>query len=105
MLTLRDLHFDPASLGPMILTEIVPVYEYVEHDRTDKILGYRYIVALPETLYKRLAIKIDPPQRMEMPEAPVEVEFQNLEMSVYEIRGKVNISARATGVRAVTHKP
>ena len=105
MLTLRDLHFDPASLGPMILTEIVPVYEYVERNRTDKILAYRYIVALPETLYKRLAIRIDPPQRMDAPESPIEVEFQNLEMSVYEIGGKVNISAKATGIRPVTHKP
>ncbi len=105
MLTLRDLHFDPASLGPMILTEIVPVYEYVEGNRTDKILAYRYIVALPETLYKRLGIKIDPPQRMDVPEAPMEVEFQDLELSVYEIKGKVSINAKATGIRPVTHKP
>lgn len=49
MLNIRDLRIDPSSLGAKkLLVDVFPVYEYKDQKRTDTVVGYRYVVALPE---------------------------------------------------------
>ena len=99
MLNIRDLRIDPASLGEKkLLVEILPAYEYKGRDKTNNILGYRYIIALPKHNLEKISVKIDGEQLMDKPEGFVEVEFENLEVSAYEKNGSVLISAKATGI-------
>ncbi len=99
MLNIRDLRIDPASLGEkMLLVEIIPSYEYKDGAKTNNISGYRYVVALPKHNLEKISVKIDGEQLMDKPEGFVEVEFENLEVLAYEMRGNVQISAKATGI-------
>ena len=49
MALLRNLKIDPKSLGKHLwLVDATPVVEYTKSgERTDKIVGYRYVVTLP----------------------------------------------------------
>ena len=100
MLNLRDLRIDNASLGKsMLLVEVVPTYAYQEGKRTDSITGYRYVVCLVEHHLEKLAVRIDGAQQMEQPEGFVEVKFEGLEVTAYEIQGKIQFSAKAKSIR------
>ena len=47
MLNIRDLKIDNTSLGDkLLLVEVVPVYEYKDKQRTDNLIGYRYVICL-----------------------------------------------------------
>lgn len=99
MLNIRNLKIDPASIGKVkLLVDVVPVHEYRDKQRTDNILGYRYIVALPQLAFEKIGIRIDGPQLIEKPDEAVEVEFSGLELSAYEAQGHTMISAKATGI-------
>ena len=99
MLNIRDLRIDNASLGQkMLLVEVSPAYEYKDNKRTDRITGYRYVVCLTEHRLEKLSVRIDGPQLMEQPDGFVEVLFDGLEVSGYESQGKVNFTAKATGI-------
>lgn len=102
MLNIRDMRIDPASLGQKkLLVDIVPVYEYRDNKRTDVVVAYRYIVALPELRLEKLGVKIEGRQLMEKPEGFAEVEFDGLEVSAYESQGHTQITAKAAGVTLV----
>ena len=99
MLSIRDLRIDPASIGKVkLLVDIIPVHEYRDKQRTDVILGHRYIVALPQLSYEKLGVRIDGPQLLDKPESAVEVEFSGLELGAYEAQGHTMITAKATGI-------
>lgn len=100
MLNLRDLRIDNASLGKkMLLVEVVPAYAYQDGKRTDDINGYRYVICLPDHKLEKLGVKIDGPQQMEQPDGFVEVQLEELEVTAYEIQGKVQFSAKAKSIR------
>ena len=102
MLNIRDLKIDNASLGQkMLLVEVVPAYEYKDKQRTDNITGYRYVVCLVDHHLEKLNVRIDGPQLMAQPDGFVEVEFEGLEVRGYEAQGKVQFTAKATGIFAV----
>lgn len=102
MLNIRDMRIDPACLGQKkLLVDIVPVHEYKDNKRTDAVVAYRYIVALPDLRLEKLGVKIEGRQLMEKPEGFVEVEFDGLEVSAYESQGRTQITAKATGVSLV----
>lgn len=102
MLNIRDMRIDPACLGQKkLLVDIVPVYEYRDNKRTDAVVAYRYIVALPELRLEKLGVKIEGRQLMEKPEGFAEVEFDGLEVSAYESQGRTQITAKAAGVTLV----
>ena len=104
MLNIRDMRIDPTCLGQKkLLVDIVPVYEYRDNKRTDVVVAYRYIVALPELRLEKLGVKIKGRQLMEKPEGFAEVEFDGLEVSAYESQGHTQITAKATGVSLVSH--
>lgn len=99
MLNIRDLRIDPASLGEKkLLVEIIPAYEYKDGVKTNNIIAHRYVVALPKHNLEKIGVRIDGEQLMDKPESFVEVEFENLEVLAYEMRGNVQISAKATGI-------
>lgn len=99
MVSIRDVRIDPASIGKVkLLVDVIPVHEYREKQRTDNILGYRYIVALPQLAFEKLGVRVDGPQLLEKPETAVEVEFSGLELGAYESQGHTMISAKATGI-------
>ena len=102
MLNIRDLKIDNASLGrKMLLVEVVPAYEYKDKQRTDTITGYRYVVCLVDHHLEKLNVRIDGTQLMAQPDGFVEVEFEGLEVRGYEAQGKVQFTAKATGIFAV----
>ena len=104
MLTIRDVGLDLASLGQMLLVDITPCREFVDGKPTDKVTGYRYFVTLPAKNYKRLGVKIDGEQIMEMPNTVQEVEFTGLDISAY-VSGKfIQLSAKATGIALVNKR-
>jgi len=106
MLNIRDLTIDPASLGSKkLLVDITPAYEYKDNKRTDKLTGYRYVVALPEHGLEKIGVKIEGKQLLEKPEGFAEVVFDGLELFLYMSNGQPQIGARATGVSLVNKSP
>ena len=59
MLKITDLIIDPRSLGSKLwLVEVLPAYEYDKEKKpTDKILGYRYSIALPEHGLEKINVR------------------------------------------------
>ncbi|MBR5472307.1 MAG: hypothetical protein IKU81_09420 [Oscillibacter sp.] len=106
MLNIRDLKIDAAAtLGSKkLLVDVVPVYEYKDNQRMDKVVAYRYVVALPERAFEKIGVRIDGPQLIDTPDGFVEVTFHGLELTAYESGGKVNIIAKATGISLANTK-
>ena len=106
MLNIRDLKIDAvATLGSKkLLVDVVPVYEYKNNQRMDKVVAYRYVVALPERVFEKIGVRIDGPQLIDAPDGFVEVTFHGLELAAYETGGKVNIIAKATGISQANPK-
>ncbi len=100
MLSIKDVKIDVASLGEKkLLTAVTPVYEYgKDGKRTDTISGYRYEIVLPEVRFEKLGVKIAGAKLVDEPTGCVEVEFENLEIMAYEMQGRVQLSAKATGI-------
>lgn len=105
MLNIRNLKIDNASLGEQkLLVDVIPAYEYANGAKTDKISGYRYVVALPAHSLEKLSVKIDGEQLLEKPQGFVEVVFSGLEVTAYESQGKTNITAKAAGISLANKK-
>ena len=106
MLNIRDLKIDAAAtLGSKkLLVDVVPVYEYKNNQRMDKVVAYRYVVALPERAFEKIGVRIDGPQLIELSDGFAEVTFHGLELAAYETGGKVNIIAKATGISQANSK-
>lgn len=104
MLNIRDVRIDPASLGKvMLLVEVKPVQEFKDHKPTGVVLGYKYVVCLPEHRLERLAVKIDGDQRLDDPtDGAVQVRFTGLEVAAYQDKDRqVLFTARATDIALV----
>lgn len=87
------------TLGSKLwLVDVVPVYEYIGNERTNRIIAYRYMVVLPERKLDKLAVKIEGPAQMETPNGYVEVEFDELTVGLRWSRGDYVVSAEAKGV-------
>ena len=91
-----------ASIEPNpILVDIVPSYIYENGHRTEKLSGYRYVIALPAHSLDKLSVKIESDKMLierSEDEFPV-VEFDGLEMSLYWTPTGYQVSARASGIR------
>ncbi|MGN1112082.1 MAG: hypothetical protein ACI4RP_02655 [Acutalibacteraceae bacterium] len=102
-LKVNELKIDAyASIGPnTILVDIVPSYIYENGRRTEKLSGYRYVVALPAHSLDKLSVKIEGDEKLlerSEDEFPV-VEFDGLVMSLYWTPSGYQVSARASGIR------
>ena len=99
MINIRDLRIDPNSLGAQkLLVDILPVFEYKDHQRTENVVGYRYVIALPSHSLEKIGVRIDGKQQMEKPDGYAEVQFDGLELTIYEAQGHVQLSAKAQGI-------
>lgn len=100
-----DLIIDPISLGRELwLVDVMPVYEYKDGRRTDNVVAYRYIVAMPERNLDKIGIKIEGKQLIEKPDGYSNVKFTDLEVFLYWCNGQVQIGAKATNVALVNTK-
>ena len=106
MFNLRNVVIDAnGTLGSKkLLVDVVPVYEYQNNQRTDKIVAYRYITVLPEKSFEKIGVRIDGTQLIDTPDGFAEVIFHGLELAAYESGGKVNILAKATGISLANPK-
>lgn len=99
---ITDAKIDPATFGnKMWLVDVKPAYAYENNHRTDTVIGYRYIVALPERGLDKVSIRIDGAKRMDAPNGFMEVKFENLEVFIYWSRGEYQLGARATNIHPV----
>ena len=99
MINIRDLRIDPNSLGAQkLLVDILPVFEYKDHQRTENVVGYRYVIGLPSHSLEKIGVRIDGKQQMEKPDGYAEVQFDGLELTIYEAQGHVQLSAKAQGI-------
>ena len=99
---ITDAKIDLATFGnKMWLVDVKPAYAYENNHRTDTVIGYRYIVALPERGLDKVSIRIDGAKRMDAPNGFVEVKFENLEVFIYWSRGEYQLGARATNIHPV----
>ena len=99
MINIRNLRIDPASLGDkMLLVDIAPAYAYKDGVKTDNVTGYKYTVALTAHQLDKLVVRIEGNQRLDLPIGYAEVEFVGLEVGLYEIQGKVQLTARAADI-------
>lgn len=67
---MRNIVIDAAkTVGrKLVLTDIKPAYAYDNGQRTDRIEGYRYEIAMPEHGYDKLSVRIDGDQQVVMPD-------------------------------------
>ena len=101
MLSLSALHVDAEkSFGPQkILCDVLPINEFKEGRRTDKITGYKYVIALPFLAYEKISVRVPGERMLEIQgDEPLFVEFENLEVTIFEYQGKAGFTAKATGV-------
>lgn len=103
---ITDLLIDPRSFGERLwLVDVVAAYEYNEGKRTDKIVGYRYVLALPDRGLDKVSVKIAGPQQIEKPDGYVPVELDKLEIYIYGFQGSYQFGARASGIHPTSDKP
>ena len=97
-----DIIIDPRTLGSsLLLVGISEWREYKDGKRTDTIVGYTYNLVLPDKKFAPFNVKIKGKQLLDVPTDFVEVTFQDLELFVYSMNGKINLAARATGISLV----
>ena len=102
---ITDLIIDKLSLGKQLwLVEVLPIYEYKDNRRTDTVIGYRYVVAMPERNLEKITVKIDGKQLIEKPEGYAEVIFNGLEVFIYWVNGDYQVGAKATGIALASTK-
>jgi len=85
------------------LFDLATIYTFMynrskDGKRTETVTGYRYVVCLAEHRLEKLSVRIDGPQQMEQPEGFVDVEFTDLVVTGYESQGKLQFSAKASGI-------
>lgn len=103
---ITDLVISPESLGKKFwLTGVTKIVEYKDNRPTENVVGYRYVVALPERNLDKINIRIDGKQLLDAPEnGYVEVSFQNLEVFIYWLNKEPCVGAKATGITIVNPK-
>ena len=102
---IRSLYYDRACFGSMIATSVRPYYEFVDGKRTDKVLGYRYDVVLPQHGYEPLAVKVPGAKTLDVQDCEsILVEFDDLCVRPYvdyRHNNALAVTATATAVRSV----
>ena len=106
MLKLSDLVISAESLGGRLwLTDVVAAYAYKNNMKTDEIVGYKYVVTLPDKGFEKISVKIDGIKQIEKPgNGYVEVSFTDLTLFVYMMNNMPQIGGRATKVTQVNTK-
>lgn len=87
-----------------LLTEVNPVYNYIDGKRSGNPVAYNYTVILPQRKYEQLRIRIDGDCIMEAPEDPLNVKLDNLQLEIKWSQSEGNyIAGTATGIAPVAN--
>lgn len=87
------------------ITDVRPCYDYQDGNRTNDITAYKYKAVYPELGFDGFYVKIQGEQLMEKPkEGYIEAEFQNIELFIYCIDGRIQLSAKADGIHVTNKK-
>lgn len=92
-----------ASIGKnAMLVDISPAYSYENGSKTDKVIGYKYEIVLPEKMYDKLSVKILGDLKLDMPEneTPL-VLLDGLSISLYWTPQGHKVNATAENIRLV----
>lgn len=103
-LNIGNLTIDNRSLGDgMLLTDVKPVYEYLDNKRTEKINGYAYTVALTAHKYADLTVKISGDKQLELTGDSMPVHFDGLKVRAYQSYrdGEIYLTASAESISPV----
>lgn len=85
-----------------ILTDIKPIYNYVEGRKVGEPIGNTYTVVLPERKFETLRIRIDGPILLDGPENGIPVKINNLRLDIKWSAKEGNyIAATASGIEAI----
>lgn len=106
MLNLSELIIDPRSVGrKLFLVAVKPVHEYVNGKRiSEKPIGFKYEVAMPEKHMEKLAVRIDGACQMDEPDSFTEVVFDGLQLSLYWTPEGHRLRATASKIRPAAAK-
>ena len=96
-----DLVFDlTASLGEQLwLVDIYPAFAFVNGKKTDEVIGYNYVILLPQKGLQKIAVKILGKQLIDKPPVYCPVDFDGLSLFVYFMNGRERVGAKANGIR------
>lgn len=96
-----DLVFDiNASLGEDLwLVDIYPAFAFVNGKKTSEVVGYNYVIMLPQKGLQKINVKILGKQLVDKPTVYLPVEFENLTLFVYYLNGRERVGAKATSIR------
>ena len=87
-----------------ILTDISPVYNYVDGKRVGDPVAYSYTVILPQRKYETLRVRIAGDCLMAVPDDPVEVKVDNLQLEIkWSAHDGNYIAGTATGIAPVAN--
>ena len=97
-----SLIIDPKSLGSTLwLVDVTPVHEYRDNKKTDVVIGFKYVVCMPDKNFEKIGIKIDGKKLMETPDGYVDVTFSGLELFLFWLNGQPQVGGRATSISLV----
>ena len=104
---LSGLLIDNRCFGEtMLLNRIVPYYAYVNDQKTDKIMGYKYSVVLPGKGFQTLDVKAEsdkPLVQIPVDADYVAVAFADLKVKLYyDNDHRIRMSAKAADIRLAT---
>ena len=102
---------DVQTLGAnkAILTDVKPVYNYVNGERTDVVIATAYIVACPKKAYEKVTVKVPgtkavlSTEEVAMCDEAIWVSFEGFEGKFYtdSLTKEVKVSAKAQKVNIV----
>lgn len=93
------LHVAETCGKQFVLTEVAPVYNYVDGKRAGSPVAYTYVVVLPERKYEQLRVRIDGACTLEIPDEPIQVSFDKLDLEIRWSQSEGHyIAATAAGV-------
>ena len=82
-----------------MLTEVSPVYNYVDGKRSGEPIAHNYMIVLPQRKYEQLRVRIGGTCVIETPNEPVQVEFDEMHLEIKWSQAEGNyIAATAAGI-------
>lgn len=93
-----------ASVGnKLLLTGVRPYYAYNGNQKSDKISGYKYEIAMAERKFEKISVKIEGTQQVTLDGSCdyLPVTFENLQLKLYFLSGAYHISATASNIHVI----
>ena len=96
-----------ASVGnKLLLTGVRPYYVYSGNQKSDKISGYKYEIAMAERKFEKISVKIEGAQQVTLDDSCdyLPVRFENLQLKLYFLSGSYHITATASNIHVIKHE-